>query len=201
VRCFGAPPPRRRKCRRRTRRSWPRLWQGRSRPMCWSLDWEIAVGPSGSGGRRYAGSPEGIWTGSRSTGSTTRILGQCCELPVGYVQLPVGVAGPLLLNGRRLYVSMATTEGYLVASTNSGCKAIAESGGASSVIFKDGMTRARSSGSCLHAAPLSSRPSWRTQRTLTPWPWCLTGKNARFQINVTLSLSTHAPRAQRLPLG
>ncbi|XP_062194418.1 3-hydroxy-3-methylglutaryl-coenzyme A reductase 3-like [Phragmites australis] len=70
------------------------------------------------------------------------ILGQCCELPVGYVQLPVGVAGPLLLDGRRLYVPMATTEGCLVASTNRGCKAIAESGGASSVVLRDGMTRA-----------------------------------------------------------
>ncbi|KAL5681313.1 hypothetical protein ACJX0J_007698, partial [Zea mays] len=71
------------------------------------------------------------------------ILGLCCELPVGFVQLPVGVAGPLLLDGHRLYVPMATTEGCLVASTNRGCKAIAESGGASSVVLKDGMTRAR----------------------------------------------------------
>ncbi|RLN34491.1 3-hydroxy-3-methylglutaryl-coenzyme A reductase 3-like [Panicum miliaceum] len=70
------------------------------------------------------------------------ILGQCCELPVGYVQLPVGVAGPLLLDGHRHYVPMATTEGCLVASTNRGFKAIAESGGASSVVLKDGMTRA-----------------------------------------------------------
>ncbi|XP_062199331.1 3-hydroxy-3-methylglutaryl-coenzyme A reductase 3-like [Phragmites australis] len=70
------------------------------------------------------------------------ILGQCCELPVGYVQLPVGVAGPLLLDGRRFYVPMATTEGCLVASTNRGCKAIAESGGAFSVVLRDGMTRA-----------------------------------------------------------
>ncbi|PUZ71315.1 hypothetical protein GQ55_2G304300 [Panicum hallii var. hallii] len=70
------------------------------------------------------------------------ILGQCCELPVGYVQLPVGVAGPLLLDSRRHYVPMATTEGCLVASTNRGFKAIAESGGASSVVLKDGMTRA-----------------------------------------------------------
>ncbi|KAG0467385.1 hypothetical protein HPP92_018965 [Vanilla planifolia] len=39
------------------------------------------------------------------------ILGQCCELPVGYVQLPVGIAGPLMLDGREFYVPMATTEG------------------------------------------------------------------------------------------
>ncbi|KAG2584982.1 3-hydroxy-3-methylglutaryl-coenzyme A reductase [Panicum virgatum] len=70
------------------------------------------------------------------------VLGQCIELPVGYVQLPVGVAGPLLLDGQRYYVPMATTEGCLVASTNRGCKAIAESGGATSVVLRDGMTRA-----------------------------------------------------------
>ncbi|EES15382.1 hypothetical protein BDA96_07G220500 [Sorghum bicolor] len=70
------------------------------------------------------------------------ILGQCCELPVGYVQVPVGIAGPLLLDGQRFYVPMATTEGCLVASTNRGCKAIAESGGATSVVLRDGMTRA-----------------------------------------------------------
>lgn len=70
------------------------------------------------------------------------ILGQCCEMPIGYVQLPVGVAGPLILDGIEYYVPMATTEGCLVASTNRGCKAIAESGGAHSVVLRDGMSRA-----------------------------------------------------------
>lgn len=70
------------------------------------------------------------------------ILGQCCEMPVGYVQIPVGIAGPLLLDGNEYYVPMATTEGCLVASTNRGCKAIHASGGATSVLLKDGMTRA-----------------------------------------------------------
>ncbi|KAF5745828.1 3-hydroxy-3-methylglutaryl coenzyme A reductase 2 [Tripterygium wilfordii] len=70
------------------------------------------------------------------------ILGQCCEMPVGYVQIPVGIAGPLLLDGKGYSVPMATTEGCLVASTNRGCKAMALSGGATSVLLKDGMTRA-----------------------------------------------------------
>ncbi|MFS8016752.1 putative hydroxymethylglutaryl-CoA reductase (NADPH) [Helianthus anomalus] len=70
------------------------------------------------------------------------ILGQCCEMPVGYVQIPVGIAGPLLLNGNEFFVPMATTEGCLVASTNRGCKAVYVSGGASCVVVKDGMTRA-----------------------------------------------------------
>ncbi|XP_051123688.1 3-hydroxy-3-methylglutaryl coenzyme A reductase 1-like [Andrographis paniculata] len=70
------------------------------------------------------------------------ILGQCCEMPVGYVQIPVGIAGPLLLNGCEYSVPMATTEGCLVASTNRGCKAIHASGGATCVLLRDGMTRA-----------------------------------------------------------
>ncbi|GAB2282916.1 3-hydroxy-3-methylglutaryl-coenzyme A (HMG-CoA) reductase isozyme [Dionaea muscipula] len=70
------------------------------------------------------------------------ILGQCCEMPVGYVQIPVGIAGPLLLDGKEYSVPMATTEGCLVASTNRGCKAIYMSGGATSVLLKDEMTRA-----------------------------------------------------------
>ncbi|KAG7022784.1 3-hydroxy-3-methylglutaryl-coenzyme A reductase 2 [Cucurbita argyrosperma subsp. argyrosperma] len=70
------------------------------------------------------------------------ILGQCCEMPVGYVQIPVGIAGPLLLDGREFSVPMATTEGCLVASTNRGCKAIHLSGGANSILLRDGMTRA-----------------------------------------------------------
>lgn len=70
------------------------------------------------------------------------ILGQCCEMPVGYVQIPVGIAGPLLLDGYEYSVPMATTEGCLVASTNRGCKAMYISGGATSTVLKDGMTRA-----------------------------------------------------------
>nr|ABE27875.1 hydroxymethylglutaryl-coenzyme A reductase [Arnebia euchroma] len=70
------------------------------------------------------------------------ILGQCCEMPIGYVQLPVGIAGPLLLDDKEYSVPMATTEGCLVASTNRGCKAIYASGGATSVVLRDGMTRA-----------------------------------------------------------
>ncbi|XP_004300101.1 PREDICTED: 3-hydroxy-3-methylglutaryl-coenzyme A reductase 1 [Fragaria vesca subsp. vesca] len=70
------------------------------------------------------------------------ILGQCCESPVGYVQIPVGIAGPLLLDGFEYMVPMATTEGCLVASMNRGCKAILLSGGADSRVYRDGMTRA-----------------------------------------------------------
>ena len=71
-----------------------------------------------------------------------RVLGANCEIVVGYVPIPVGMAGPITLNGEAVYIPMATTEGCLVASTNRGCKAISLGGGASSVIVRDGITRA-----------------------------------------------------------
>ncbi|KAJ4969247.1 hypothetical protein NE237_015948 [Protea cynaroides] len=61
---------------------------------------------------------------------------------VGFVQIPMGVAGPLLLDGREYTVPMVITEGCLVASTNRGCKAIYALGGATRVLLRDGMTRA-----------------------------------------------------------
>eukprot|EP00965_Chrysotila_dentata_P064078 2121785-Pleurochrysis_carterae.AAC.3 len=70
------------------------------------------------------------------------VHGVCAEMVVGYVPLPVGVAGPLLLNGKQYQVPLATVEGALIASTRRGCKAISESGGASARVTKQGMTRA-----------------------------------------------------------
>ncbi|KAL2905967.1 ATP-dependent DNA helicase 2 subunit KU70 [Bienertia sinuspersici] len=70
------------------------------------------------------------------------VTGKKEALIMGYVQVPVGVVGPLLLDGREYYVPMATTEGCLVASTNRGCKAVYLSGGAHSMVLRDGMTRA-----------------------------------------------------------
>ncbi|XP_055380913.1 3-hydroxy-3-methylglutaryl-coenzyme A reductase [Condylostylus longicornis] len=71
----------------------------------------------------------------------TKVMNACCENVLGYVPIPIGYAGPLLLDGKRYFVPMATTEGALVASTNRGCKALSVKG-VTSVVEDVGMTRA-----------------------------------------------------------
>ncbi|KAI4105648.1 MAG: hypothetical protein L6R37_002636 [Teloschistes peruensis] len=69
------------------------------------------------------------------------VHGACCENVIGYMPLPLGAAGPYIIDGQHYYIPMATTEGVLVASTNRGCKAINAAGGALTVLTGDGMTR------------------------------------------------------------
>ncbi|KAM9337998.1 3-hydroxy-3-methylglutaryl-coenzyme A reductase-like [Symphorus nematophorus] len=71
----------------------------------------------------------------------SKVMGTCCENVIGYMPVPVGVAGPLLLDEMQFYVPMATTEGCLVASTNRGCRALSLSGGCRSRVLADSMTR------------------------------------------------------------
>lgn len=71
----------------------------------------------------------------------TKVMNVCCENVLGYVQIPVGYAGPLILDGVTYHVPMATTEGALVASTNRGCKVLSIRG-VSSFVEDIGMTRA-----------------------------------------------------------
>jgi hydroxymethylglutaryl-CoA reductase (NADPH) len=69
------------------------------------------------------------------------VHGACCENVIGYMPLPLGVAGPLNIDGQNYFIPMATTEGVLVASASRGCKAINAGGGAVTVLTGDGMTR------------------------------------------------------------
>lgn len=69
------------------------------------------------------------------------VHGACCENVIGYLPLPLGVAGPIIIDGEQFFLPMATTEGVLVASTSRGCKAINAGGGAVTVVTGDGMTR------------------------------------------------------------
>ena len=75
-----------------------------------------------------------------------QVVKRNCENMIGTVQVPVGIAGPLLVNGEyahgNYYLPLATTEGALVASVNRGCTAITKAGGSEVRILHDGMTRA-----------------------------------------------------------
>lgn len=64
------------------------------------------------------------------------------ENMIGCAQLPMGVAGPLKVNGKEYVVPLATTEGALVASVSRGCKTLNLSGGVTSTIMDYRMTRA-----------------------------------------------------------
>jgi hydroxymethylglutaryl-CoA reductase (NADPH) len=63
----------------------------------------------------------------------------------GIVQMPLGFAGPLRVNGEHaqgdFYVPMATTEGTLVASYSRGMKLTREAGGITTTVVDDAMQR------------------------------------------------------------
>lgn len=71
----------------------------------------------------------------------SRVLGACCENVIGYIPIPLGVAGPLTIDGHQVHIPMATAEGTLVASTSRGCKALNAGGGVTTVLTNDAMTR------------------------------------------------------------
>jgi hydroxymethylglutaryl-CoA reductase (NADPH) len=65
---------------------------------------------------------------------------------VGTVKVPVGLAGPLRVNGvfarGDYYVPLATTEAALVASYSRGAMLLTESGGCSAALLNEGVSRA-----------------------------------------------------------
>jgi len=82
---------------------------------------------------------------------------------IGVAQVPVGLAGPLLVNGEHaqgeFYVPMATAEGTLVASYNRGMRLLYEAGGVTTTILDDRMQR----------APAFLFPSAREARAFGEW--------------------------------
>jgi len=82
---------------------------------------------------------------------------------IGVAQVPLGLAGPLLVDGEHaqgdFYVPMATAEGTLVASYNRGMKLVRAAGGVKTTIMDDAMQR----------APAFLFPSAREARAFGTW--------------------------------
>jgi hydroxymethylglutaryl-CoA reductase (NADPH) len=82
---------------------------------------------------------------------------------VGVAQVPLGLAGPLLVDGEHaqgeFYVPMATAEGTLVASYNRGMRLLHAAGGVTTTIMDDRMQR----------APAFVFPSAREARAFRDW--------------------------------
>jgi hydroxymethylglutaryl-CoA reductase (NADPH) len=82
---------------------------------------------------------------------------------IGVAQVPIGLAGPLLVNGEdakgEFYVPLATAEGTLVASYNRGMRLLYEAGGVTTTVLDDRMQR----------APAFLFPSAREARAFGAW--------------------------------
>jgi hydroxymethylglutaryl-CoA reductase (NADPH) len=68
------------------------------------------------------------------------------ENPIGVAQVPIGLAGPILINGEHargsFYIPLATTEGTLVASYSRGMRLLSEIGGVKTTVIERFMQRA-----------------------------------------------------------
>src|SRR5690348_17140953 len=64
---------------------------------------------------------------------------------MGVAQVPIGLAGPIRINGEHangeFYIPMATSEGTLVASYNRGMRLLSESGGVKTTVVEQFMQR------------------------------------------------------------
>jgi hydroxymethylglutaryl-CoA reductase (NADPH) len=91
------------------------------------------------------------------------VLSGNVEQFIGVAQVPIGLAGPLRVNGEHaqgdFYVPLATAEGTLVASYNRGMRLLHEAGGVTTTILDDRMQR----------APAFVFPSAREAREFGDW--------------------------------
>ena len=86
------------------------------------------------------------WTGEGADDScsTLKLKGNT-ENVIGLIKIPLGVAGPLLVNGRNVQgyhlCPFATTEGALIASATRGANAVTRAGGVWTDTFQQQLTR------------------------------------------------------------
>ena len=106
-----------------------------------------------------------------ATLETAAVYARNIENFIGTVNVPVGIAGPLRVNGMYaqgdFYVPLATTEAALVASYSRGAMLITEAGGGTAVVLREGVSRApglRVRRLCTASGSSSPGPSARSTR-------------------------------------
>ena len=93
--------------------------------------------------KRWAaiGRDAGVLTDAHDPG----VFAANCEQYIGTVKLPVGLAGPLRVNGLHAqgdyWLPLATHEAALVASYHRGAQLLSEAGGCSALLLAEGVTR------------------------------------------------------------
>ena len=115
-----------------------------------------AMGPRVPGGSAVTGAAiaerwELLAPGARDAIADPRTLEQAgayarnIENFIGTVKVPVGLAGPLRVNGLHahgdFYVPLATTEAALVASYSRGSQVVTEAGGCSAIVLNESVSR------------------------------------------------------------
>ena len=72
-----------------------------------------------------------------------KIYKKNCENTIGYVRIPIGLAGPIMINQNNFFVPLGTTEGALIGSINRGMSIVNNfsKNGIESVAFDTGITR------------------------------------------------------------
>lgn len=112
------------------------------------LSYSIAYGEEGYNDRinrlKELRKETGYLTGEKSFTDYDALKGNV-ENFIGMAQIPVGLAGPIYINGKNAQgdylIPLATTEGALVASYNRGMKACRLSGGITSICLVEGVQR------------------------------------------------------------
>ncbi len=111
---------------------------------------ELVPRAAGSGYEADEVASRRAWVEAK-TGAALPLVGDCAlpypemrgniENPIGAAQMPLGVAGPLLIDGEhargQFYVPLATTEGALVRSYERGMVTLTRAGGATARVTRD----------------------------------------------------------------
>lgn len=169
------PPPSTKQEQRKTLRRIEDLWKTResdSKQRSSITRGDLIPNSKGTDYTHDAAAARREWL-SLKTGASLKHIGVFSEAPekikgnienfIGVAQVPIGVAGPLKINGEfakgDFYIPMATTEGTLVYTYTQGMQLISLAGGATTAFLKDE----------IHISPLFTFADVRSTQQFILW--------------------------------